>query len=82
MFFETPENNRSIPVALKNAIDFASRPNGQNSFARKPSAVIGASPGAIGTAVAQQHLRSLPGYCNCNRASSYPGGCPSPILNG
>lgn len=64
VLFVTPEYNRSIPGALKNAIDWASRPYGKNSFARKPSAVIGTSPGAIGTAVAQQHLRSLLGYCN------------------
>src|SRR5678815_5761520 len=64
VLFVTPEYNRSIPGGLKNAIDFASRPYGKNSFARKPSAVIGASPGAIGTAVAQEHLRSLLGYCN------------------
>lgn len=55
----TPEYNRSIPGALKNALDWASRPWGMNSFAGKPSAVIGTSPGAIGTAVAQQHLRSI-----------------------
>lgn len=64
VLFITPEYNRSIPGGLKNAIDWASRPKGQNSFARKPSAVIGASTGAIGTAVAQQHLRSLLSYCN------------------
>ena len=54
LLFVTPEYNRSIPGGLKNAIDWASRPYGTNSFARKPSAVIGASPGAIGTAVAQR----------------------------
>jgi chromate reductase len=64
VLFVTPEYNRSIPGGLKNAIDWASRPYGRNSFARKPSAVIGTSPGAIGTAVAQQHLRSLLSYCN------------------
>jgi chromate reductase len=48
----------SIPGALKNAIDWASRPWGTNSFAQKPSAMIGTSPGAIGTAVAQQNLRN------------------------
>src|SRR5688572_1908845 len=48
VLFVTPEYNRSIPGGLKNAIDFASRPHGQNSFARKPSAVIGTSPGALG----------------------------------
>src|ERR671918_80678 len=64
VLFVTPEYNRSIPGGLKNAIDWASRPYGKNSFTRKPSAVIGTSPGAIGTAVAQQHLRSVLGYCN------------------
>ena len=64
VLFVTPEYNRSIPGALKNAIDWASRPYGKNSFARKASGVIGASPGQIGTAVAQQHLRSLLSYCN------------------
>lgn len=64
VLFVTPEYNRSIPGGLKNAIDWASRPWGQNSFARKPSAVIGTSPGAIGTAVAQQSLRSVLSFCN------------------
>ena len=64
VLFVTPEYNRSIPGALKNAIDWASRPWGQNSFARKPSATIGASPGAIGTAVGQQHLKSILSFCN------------------
>ena len=60
----TPEYNRSIPGALKNAIDWASRPWGTNSFAHIPSGVIGTSPGAIGTAVGQQHLRSILGFLN------------------
>lgn len=64
VLFVTPEYNRSIPGALKNAIDWASRPWGANSFARKPSAVIGASPGKIGTAVGQQHVRSIMAFCN------------------
>jgi chromate reductase, NAD(P)H dehydrogenase (quinone) len=64
VMFVTPEYNRSIPGALKNAIDWGSRPYGRNSFARKPSAVIGTSPGKIGTAVAQQHLRSILAFCN------------------
>lgn len=64
ILFVTPEYNRSIPGALKNAIDWASRPKGTNSFARKPSGVIGTSPGRIGTAVGQQHLRSILAYCN------------------
>ena len=64
VLFVTPEYNRDIPGSLKNAIDWASRPWGTNSFARKPSAVIGASPGKIGTAVAQQNLRSILSFCN------------------
>ena len=59
LLFVTPEYNRSIPGALKNAIDWASRPYGENVIARKATAVIGASTGMIGTAVAQQHLRSI-----------------------
>jgi len=64
VLFVTPEYNRSIPGSLKNAIDWASRPWKANSFASKPSAVIGASPGTLGTAVAQQNLRSILNYCN------------------
>ena len=70
VLFVTPEYNRSIPGALKNAIDWASRPYGQNSFNRKPSAVIGTSPGQIATAVAQQHLRSLLSFCNSPQMNS------------
>jgi chromate reductase len=70
VLFVTPEYNRSIPGGLKNAIDFASRPYGKNSFSRKPSAVIGASPGKIGTALAQQHLRTLLAYCNSPQMNS------------
>jgi chromate reductase len=64
IMFITPEYNRSIPGALKNAIDWASRPWGKNSFRRKPTATMGASTGAIGTAVAQQALRSVLSFCN------------------
>ncbi|WP_426520031.1 NADPH-dependent FMN reductase [Diaminobutyricibacter sp. McL0618] len=64
LLFVTPEYNRSIPGALKNAIDWASRPHGANVIARKATAVIGASPGAIGTAVAQQGLRSILSFLN------------------
>ena len=70
VLFVTPEYNRSIPGALKNAIDWASRPYGKNSFTRKPSAVIGTSPGKIGTAVGQQHLRSILGFCNSPQMNS------------
>ncbi|RUR16574.1 NADPH-dependent oxidoreductase [Legionella sp. km535] len=55
----TPEYNRSIPGVLKNIIDWGSRPYGSNSWANKPVAIIGTSPGVIGTAVAQSHLRSI-----------------------
>lgn len=64
VLFVTPEYNRSIPGTLKNAIDWGSRPFGENSFTRKPAAMIGTSPGKIGTAVAQQHLRSILAHCN------------------
>ena len=64
VLFVTPEYNRSIPGGLKNAIDWASRPYGQNSFSGKPSAVIGASPGKLGTALAQHSLRPVLGYCD------------------
>ena len=70
LLFVTPEYNRSIPGGLKNAIDWASRPYGTNSFTRKPSAVIGTSPGAIGTAIAQQQLRSVLGFCNSPQMNS------------
>ena len=70
VLFVTPEYNRSIPGALKNAIDWASRPYGTNSFARKPTAVISTSPGAIGTAVGQQHLRSILSFCNAPQMNS------------
>ena len=59
LLFVTPEYNRSIPGVLKNALDIASRPWGNNSFAGKPGAVIGASVGATGSALAQQHLRNV-----------------------
>lgn len=62
VLFVTPEYNRSIPGVLKNAIDHASRPYGQSAFAGKPAGVIGASVGAIGTAMAQQHLRNVLAY--------------------
>jgi len=64
VLFVTPEYNRSIPGGLKNAIDWASRPWGQNAFTRKPTGVIGTSPGSIGTAVAQSHLRGVLCFCN------------------
>lgn len=59
LLFITPEYNRSIPGVLKNAIDHASRPPGQNAWGGKPAGVLGVSPGVIGTAMAQQHLRNV-----------------------
>ncbi|MDQ0866849.1 NADPH-dependent FMN reductase [Arthrobacter globiformis] len=59
ILFVSPEYNRSIPGALKNAIDWGSRPWGTNSFARKPTGIIGASPGSIGTAVMQSSMRAV-----------------------
>ncbi|WP_159794817.1 NADPH-dependent FMN reductase [Puerhibacterium puerhi] len=59
ILFVSPEYNRSIPGALKNAIDWGSRPWGSNSFARKPTGIIGASPGGIGTAVMQSSMRAV-----------------------
>ena len=59
LLFVTPEYNRSMPGVLKNAIDVGSRPSGSNSFGGKPAAIIGTSPGARGTALAQQHLRNV-----------------------
>jgi len=70
VLFVTPEYNRSIPGGLKNAIDWASRPYGQNAFTRKPSACIGTSPGKIGTAIVQQHLRSILSFCNSPQMNS------------
>lgn len=62
LLFVTPEYNRSYPGVLKNALDIGSRPWGTNSFAGKPAAVLGTSPGATGTALAQQHLRNVLAY--------------------
>jgi chromate reductase len=59
LLFVTPEYNRSIPGVLKNAIDHASRPYGQSAWAGKPAGVLGVSPGTMGTAMAQQHLRNV-----------------------
>ncbi len=70
VLFVTPEYNRSIPGALKNAIDWASRPWGHNSFDHIPAAVIGASPGAIGTAVGQQSLRAVLSFCNARQMTA------------
>jgi chromate reductase len=70
ILFVTPEYNRSIPGALKNAIDWASRPWGENSFDNMPAAVIGASVGQIGTAMAQQSLRGVLSFCNARQMTT------------
>jgi chromate reductase len=70
VLFVTPEYNRSIPGALKNAIDWASRPWGDNSFDHIPAAVIGASVGQIGTALAQQSLRAVLSFCNARQMTA------------
>ena len=70
VLFVTPEYNRSIPGALKNAIDWASRPWGQNAFDHIPAAVIGASVGQIGTALAQQSLRAVLSFCNARQMTA------------
>lgn len=64
VLFVTPEYNRSIPGVLKNALDNASRPYGQNAWAGKPAGVLGSSIGAAGSALAQQHLRNILAYLN------------------
>src|SRR3984893_16080919 len=61
LLFVTPEHNRSIPALLKNAIDWGARPYGQNSWSGKPAAITGGSPGALGAAMAQTHLRHVLG---------------------
>jgi chromate reductase, NAD(P)H dehydrogenase (quinone) len=70
LLFVSPEYNRSIPGALKNAIDWGSRPWGTNSFARKPTGIIGASPGGIGTAVMQSSMRSVLSFLDAPQLNS------------
>lgn len=70
LLFVTPEYNRSIPGVLKNAIDHASRPYGQNAWAGKPAGVIGASVGAIGTSMAQQLCATCWRISTCRRWAS------------
>lgn len=64
VLFITPEYNRSLPGVLKNAVDWGSRPYGQNLWDRKPAGVMGASTGNIGTFGAQHHLRQILAYLN------------------
>jgi chromate reductase len=62
VIFVTPEYNRSIPGVLKNALDHASRPYGDSAWVGKPVGVIGVSPGALGTVLAQHDLRGVLAY--------------------
>lgn len=59
ILFATPEYNYSVPGGLKNAIDWASRPYGDNAWEGKPAAIMGVSTGTLGTARAQYHLRQI-----------------------
>jgi chromate reductase len=75
--FVTPEYNRSIPGALKNAIDVGSRPYGKSAWEGKPGAVISVSPGAIGGFGANHHLRQCFVFLNIptmQQPEAYIGG--------
>ncbi len=72
----TPEYNFSIPGVLKNALDWGSRPSGKNSFDGKPLAIMGASPGTIGTARVQYHLRQV-----CVSLNMYPLNKPELLVS-
>ncbi len=76
ILFVTPEYNYSIPGPLKNAIDWASRPYGDNAWDGKPVAMMGASPGMLGTARAQYHLRQCFVFLNM-----YPLNKPEVMIN-
>ena len=75
ILFVTPEYNYSVSGVLKNAIDWASRPSGDNSFNGKPAAIMGASISLIGTARAQYHLRQM-----CVFLNMYPVNMPEVMV--
>jgi len=80
IIFSTPEYNYSVPGGLKNAIDCGSRPYGQSAWEGKPAAIMGASPGAIGTARAQYDLRKMMVFLNMfpiNKPEIMIGNCSS-----
>jgi chromate reductase len=80
VLFVTPEYNRSVPAALKNAIDVGSRPYGQSAWEGKPGAVVSLSPGAIGGFGANQHLRQMMVFLNVpmmQQPEAYIGGAAS-----
>ncbi len=85
LLIATPEYNRSVPGVLKNAIDWASRPPGQNSFDGKPVATMGASTGSLGTAVVQYHLREIFAFLNMHpveKPSVFVANADKKIKNG
>jgi chromate reductase, NAD(P)H dehydrogenase (quinone) len=77
ILFATPEYNYSIPGVLKNAIDWASRPYGDSAWEGKPVGIMGASPGRLGTARAQYHLRQVFVFLNM-----YPLNRPEVMISG
>ena len=80
MLFVTPEYNRSVPAALKNALDVGSRPYGKSAWDGKPAAVISVSPGAIGGFGANHHLRQSLVFLNVpamQQPEAYIGGAGS-----
>jgi NAD(P)H-dependent FMN reductase len=81
LLFVTPEHNRSLPTALKNVLDWVSRPYGKNLWAGKPAGMVGASVGMIGTAVVQAHLRSVLGYLDLPTLGQ-PEVCLYPLYSG
>src|SRR5450631_4641634 len=77
VLFVTPEYNRSVPAALKNAIDVASRPYGSNCWDGKPAAIVSVSPGVIGAFGANHHLRQSLVFLNMptlQQPEAYIGG--------
>jgi chromate reductase, NAD(P)H dehydrogenase (quinone) len=77
VLFVTPEHNRSVPAALKNAVDVASRPYGSNCWDGKPAAIVSVSPGAIGGFGADHHLRQSLVFLNMpalQQPEAYIGG--------
>ncbi|HEY4265715.1 MAG TPA: NAD(P)H-dependent oxidoreductase [Micropepsaceae bacterium] len=77
VIFVTPEYNRSVPGALKNAIDVGSRPSGKSAFSGKPTGIVSVSPGAIGAFGANHHLRQSLVFLNMpamQQPEAYIGG--------
>ena len=82
VLFVTPEYNRSIPAALKNAMDVGSRPYGASGWDGKPGAVVSVSPGAIGGFGANHHLRQVATFLNIammQQPEAYVGGVAAAV---